>query len=221
MPRSEALQLQWALYDNRQFAQAIKKTEEVLDMLPAEDRRDAQQLLGLCHIRKHTYTQAVECLQEATRASSDAQHWANLAIAATYDSRPELGAEAFEQVRIIQRLAHYGQPPGYYHQLLAYGLALLQVGDHGTLQEALDELARAYKRTHTSDTAQLYQLQLPFLSTCLSLAIEHFDQSDQHARGIAWLYRLNEGLDRDGREQTLQAMRKLRDAAGRTAEEEL
>jgi tetratricopeptide (TPR) repeat protein len=210
MPRSETLQSQWALYDNKEYDQAVKETEAVVDGLQGAELREAQRLLGLACLRQQEYHQALEWFQKACQGSENADDWLNLAISAALEGQHELGAESFEQVRLIQQAARHRQGPGLYQQLFGYATAVCDHGDYERLPPLLDELAQAYRRVQSSETAHLYVVGLPFLSSFLVLAIRHFHGAKEHAQGVAWLQSLGEALDEEGQQQVAQAVRDLK-----------
>jgi hypothetical protein len=137
-------------------------------------------------------------------------------MSAALQSQPDLSEEAFQQVRLIQQGARYKQGPGFYHHLFWYATAMCDGGDHERLQPLLDELAQAYQRVRSTDTAQLYVVGLPFLSSMLVLAIRHFHASTQHEQGVTWLRSLAEVLDEEGQEQVAQAVRDLQTLSEQT-----
>jgi hypothetical protein len=207
--RSSALEKPWALYDNKEYAEAFEEAHALLDNLQGEDVRDAQRLLGLACLRQRQFEQASLWWTKACLGSEEADDWVQLAISAALQGRNRLGEEAFEQVRLIQQAARYNQGPGFYQHLFWYASAVSDHGDHEQVQPLLDELAQAYRRVHRTDTTQLYVIGLPFLSSMLVLAIRHFHGARQHAQGVTWLRSLAEALDEEGREQVEQAVRDL------------
>lgn len=220
MPRSEALQRQWALYDNKQYEPAFAETLSLLEELSGADLRDAQRLLGLTSLRQRQYPQASLWLKKACHGSDDASDWLNLATSTALQGHRQASLEAFEQVRFIQQAAKYQQGPGFYHQLLWYASALCDGGQHDLLRPLLDELAQAYRRIHETDTTLLYVLHMPFLSSTLALALRHFDAASNHADGVAWLQALGESLDLEGQQQVANAASELQQLSGASPAEE-
>jgi len=220
MPRSEALLLQWALYDNKEYGQAFQQAKELLSELEGEDLRDARRILGLASLRQQQYTQARLWLQKACQGSTWAQDWLDLAVTAALQADWALGDAAFDQVRFIQQAERYGQEPGFYRQMFWYASALCDATAYERVQPLLDELAEAYRRVGTSDTAQLYVVGLPFWSSFLVLVERRYGDADDHAAGVAWLHELMEPMDRAGRKQLHQAMRRLRETGGLSAEDD-
>jgi tetratricopeptide (TPR) repeat protein len=214
MPRSEALQRQWALYDNKQYGRAFAETMSLLEKLSGADLRDAQRLLGLASLRQRQYPQASLWLKKACQGSDDSSDWLELATSAALQGHLQLSAEAFEQVRLIQQVAKYQQGPGFYRQLLWYASALCDAGEHDRLRPLLDEVAQAYRRIHDTDSTLLYILNLPFLSSILALAVRHFDAAGKRHDGLAWLQALGQALDHEGREQVAQARSELQQPEG-------
>lgn len=220
MPRSEALQRQWAFYDNKQYERAFQETLSLLEKLGGADLRDGQRLLGLASLRQRQYPQATLWLKKACQGSDRSADWLNLATSAALQGHLSLSAEAFEQVRLIQQAAKYRQGAGFYRQLLWYASALCDAGQHDLSQPLLDELAQAYRRIHDTDTAMLYVLELPFLSTVLALAVRHFDGAGRHVDGAAWLEALGGDLDHEGQLQAAKAIRALQQLDGSSSAEE-
>ncbi len=220
MPRSEALQRQWALYDNKQYEPAFAETLSLLEELSGADLRDAHRLLGLASLRQRQYPQASLWLKKACQGSDDSSDWLNLATSAALQGQREASLEAFEQVRFIQQAAKYKQGPGFYHQLLWYASALCDGGQHDLLRPLLDELAQAYRRIHDTDTTLLYVLNMPFLSSTLALALRHFDAAGKHPDGVAWLQALGEGLDDEGQQQVANAVTELLQSNGAPSPED-
>ena len=206
MVRSPQLRKQWELYEEQEYQRAFEEARALLVRLHGPDRRDAYRLVGLaCHQQKQ-YSQATFWLRKACEGSDDAGDWLNLALAATMQGNHELGAEAFEQVRICQQVARYGQHPGFYLQLYWYACALYDKAAYERLQSLLDELADVYRRLHRTDTNFLYARRLPFLSSVLILAMRHFAEQEKRAEGVAWLHALGEKLDEEGQRQVNQAI---------------
>ena len=220
MPRSEALLLQWALYDNKEYGQAFKQAKDLLDELEGDDLRDARRILGLACLRQQQYTQARLWLQKACHGSTWAEDWMHLAVAAALQADWALCEAAFDQVRFIQQMERYGQGAGFYRQLYWYASALCDGAAYERAQPLLEELAEAYRRVGTSDTAQLYVVGLPFWSSFLTLVERRFGEPGDYAAGVAWLHERMEAMDRDGRQQLHQAMRRLREAGGLSVEDE-
>ncbi len=214
MARSEVLERQWALYYDKEYALAFEETLAFVDKLQGSDLRDAQRLLGLACLRQQQYTQASLWFKKACQGSENAGDWLNLATSSALHSDMELSAQAFEQVRLIQQAARYHQGPGFYRQLFGYASALCEKGEYQHLQPLLDELAQAYHRVHSTDTAFLYVVGLPFLSSFLALAAHRFDKANEHAKGIRWLQALGKGLDEDGQRQVAKTARKLLERGG-------
>ena len=144
-----------------------------MTLLLGTDLRDAQRLLGLACLRQRMHPDAVHWLERACAGNDDSDDWSALATAAAGQGNLNLADEAFEQVRLIQRTARYGQGKGFYHQLYGYASALCEAEAHDRVPPLLEELAAAYRRVGSSDTSLLYTVGLPFLSSFLYLAVRH------------------------------------------------
>ncbi len=215
MAHSLLLAKQWALYDGQEFERAWRETRAILDGLHGEDQRDAQRLGGLCCYRLKEYNEATLCLEQACQDSTDSNDWLWLALAATRRGRLEEGAAAFEQVRICQHVAKFSQPPGFYTQIYSYAMVLCDVRAWTRLMPLLDELAKAYARIGSTDTALLYRQGMPFLASLLALAVRLFSEQQQYVQGLAWLQQLALALDDEGKRQASRAMHALREADAR------
>jgi len=209
MARPPQLQKQWELFDHQEYQHAFEEARASLDRLQGADLRDAYRLMGLACYRQHEYNQASFWLEKACQGSDDAGDWFNLAASATMQGRVELGAQAFEQVRICQQVARYRQGPGFYLQLYWYACVLCDKGEYARLQPLLDELAHVYKRLHTTDSTFLYVRRLPFLSCVLALVTRCFREQAKCAEGVAWLEALGEAFDDEGQRQVNRAMQQL------------
>jgi len=214
MPHSEKLQKPWALYENKEYRRAFEETLPLLTQLAGSDLRDAERLLGMACLRQRLYPDAVHYLQRLCQNNDDSDTWLHLATAAVGQGNLKLAQEAFEQVRLIQRVARYGQGLGFYHQLDAYASALCDAKEHDRVLPLLDELATAYRRVGGSDASLLYVVGLPFLSSFLYLAVRHFHSAGRHAEGVAWLREFTSALDVDGQGRVARAMRDLQDMGG-------
>lgn len=212
MARSAQLQKQWELFDQQEYQRAFDEVQALHGQLQGSDLRDAQRLLGLCCYYQQQYSQAVLWFQKACYGSDEANDWLHLALAATMHGDIELGAQAFEQVRVLQQASKYSLQPSFYLQLYWYAQALCDVGQWERLQTVLDELARVYRRLYSTDTAFLYSHGMPFLSSVLALATHAFSAQEEYAKGVAWLQALGEGLDAEGQRQVSAAMQELRQA---------
>ena len=93
-----------------------------------------------------------------------------------------------------EQAARFQQSPGFYRQLFWYAGALSAAGAHERLQPLLDELAQAYRRLGSSDTAHLHTLGLPFLSSFLDLVVRHEVGHGQHDAAADWLQDLGQAL---------------------------
>ncbi len=209
MPGSPQLQKIWVLLEQKEYQQALEDLQAMLDRLQGAELREAHQLMGTLCYRQQQYSPASSWFRKACQGSDQASDWLNLAISATMQGDLELGAEAFEQVRICQKAAKYSQQPGFYLQLYWYACALCERGEYAGLQLLLDELAHVYRRMHRTDTTSLYIQRLPFFSNVLSLATRCFREQKKYSEGITWLQTLAEALDDEGRQQVEQAMREL------------
>jgi hypothetical protein len=214
MIRSARLQEQWALYDEQEYELAFEQARALLDQLQGSDLRDAYRLVGLACHRQEQYGQASFWLRRACQGSDQAGDWLNLAVSATMQGDMELSAQAFEQVRICQQAARYGQAPGFYLQLYWHACALCDKGEYEPLQDLLDELAQVYRRLHSTDSAFLFARGLPFLSSLLSLATRRFREQGESAAGVVWMQALGEALDDEGQRQVKESVQELREAGG-------
>lgn len=220
MPREEALQRQWELYDTKQYESAFAETLLLAEELSGADLRDAQRLLGLTSLQQHQYPQASLWLKKACQGSDDSSDWLNLATSAALQGRRQLSVDAFEQVRFIQQAAKYRQGSGYYRQLLGYASVLCHADQHDLVRPLLDELALAYRRIRDTDTTLLYLLHMPFLSSMLALAVRHFHAAGSPADGVAWLQALGEALDDEGQQQVADAVAELQQSDGAPSPED-
>ena len=228
MRRSPQLARQWKLYDQDAHERALQQARALLPRLHGPERREAQRLIGLCHLRQNKGDEAVDWLKRACEGSDNSQLWLELALAALKAGDRELSEEAFEQVRLCQQVARYAQAPGFYLQLFWYAGSLLdplprpKSGDawarakldinrqRQQARQLLDELAAVYRRLYLTDTTFLYARRMPFLSSFLTLAKHYFLLQDQRDEGRAWLQELAQGLDRQGQEQVRLAAAALR-----------
>jgi tetratricopeptide (TPR) repeat protein len=207
--RSRMLEKQWALYDAGEYRRAYEQTRALLVRLPLAERPDAYRLLGLARYHADQYLEAVHWFREACEGSDVADDWCRLAMAAAMRGDLKLAAEAFEQVRFCHEASRYGQSPGLYVHLYWYASALSDAGQQAVVAPLLDELAQAYRRMRQTDTVFLLARGMPFLSSVLSLALQHFRIQESHAAGVAWLEALAKGLDEAGQRQVGLAMHDL------------
>jgi hypothetical protein len=215
MRRSERLHGQWALYDERQFDRACKETQAILATLQAADLQDAQRILGKCAYLQHRDQEAVQFLRKACQASDDSNDWLGLALAAVRAGQAELGAQAFEQVRICQQAAKFAQWPGIHLQVYWYALALCDMRQWFALAPLLDELKGVYKRLHCTDTAFVYRHGLPLLASALQLAARYFNAHGGRAAGVAWLQDLASGVDAEGGQEAERTAGELKEPVGK------
>ena len=166
--------------------------------------------MGLACLRQQMHPDAVHWLERACAGNDDSDDWFALATAAAGQGNLHLAGEAFEQVRLIQRTACYGQGLGFYHQLYGYASALCNAQAHDRVLLLLEELASAYRRVGSSDTSLLYMVGLPFLSSFLLLAVRHFHGAGPEEEGVAWLNEFSQAMDVDGQRHVAQAVAELR-----------
>jgi len=209
MPPEEPLAEAWRLYENRNFAGAMKRAFAELDSLQGSDLRDAHRLLGRCSLHQRTYGDAANWLQAAAFGSDEAMDWLQLAIAAVLAHETARSREAFEQMIAIQSSCQFAQGPGYYRQLAWYASALCEAGELELALPLLNELAAAYHRVHTTTPSHLYVAKMPMLATMLELVVRYFRTCGQHTEGVAWLQALSQGLDDEGQRRTQKAIAEL------------
>ena len=209
MPRSPELQEQWALLDSQEYRRAFEDTFALRRELQGADLHDAHKLMGLACYRQRWYRQATLWFKKACQGSDEAGDWCNLATSATMQGNGELGAEAFEQVRICQQAAKYQQEPSFHEQLYWYACALCDTEQHAALRPLLDELANVYGRLHCTEAPFLYVRRVPFLSCFLALATRSFRKQETYLDGAIWMRAFGETLDKEGQRQVGDAIREL------------
>ena len=213
MVRSPQLKEQWELFERQQYRRVFDKTFALRRQLRGVDLHDAYRLMGLACHHQQQYYQATLWFKKACQGSSEPGDWYNLAASATMQGNSQLGAEAFEQVRICQEAAKYRADPGFYWQLCWYASALCDAEEYARLQPLLDELAGVYERLGCTDTTYLYIRRVPFLSCFLALAARCFGSPERCAEGVAWLRAFGRKLDKEGQSQVGEVVQRLRDIA--------
>jgi len=215
MGRSERLQHQWALCEERDFERASRETLAVLDGLQGADMQDAQRVLGTCAYHQQRHQDALHWLGMACHASDDSNDWLGVALAAVRAGNPDVGAQAFEQVRLCQQAAKYAQWPGIHLQVYTYALALSDMRQWVAVGPLLDELKRAYKRLYCTDAAYVYRHGMPFLVAALELAARYFNAHGGRSAGVAWLQDLADGVDAEGGQEVERAIGELKEPVGK------
>jgi len=220
MVRSPQLEKEWALFDQQEYQRAFEEAHALLERLQGPDLRDAHRLMGLACYCQREYGQASFWFKKACQGSDEASDWFNLAVSTTMQGDSESGVQAFEQVRLCQQAAKYGQEPSFYLQLYWYACTLCDQGEYARLEPLRNELADVYRRLHSTDTSFVYSRRLPFFSSVLALAARCFNEQKKYAQGVSWLQTLGAALDDEGQRQVNRVILELQRAGGNVMHDE-